>query len=57
MRRAAVEDVIRVLGVSENRACRVLGQPQAVQRHTPTPREDEAPLTVRIVQMAGAYGR
>jgi putative transposase len=45
------------LGVSERRACRVLGQPRAVQRYTPQVREDEAALTGRIVELAAVYGR
>jgi transposase InsO family protein len=45
------------LDVSERRACRVLGQPRAVQRYTPQVRDDEQPLTGRIVELAGVYGR
>jgi len=43
--------------VSERRACRVLGQARAVQRHTPRVRGDEAPLVGRIVELAAVYGR
>ena len=43
--------------MSERRACRVLGQPRAVQRHTPQVRDDEEPLTGRIVELAAVYGR
>jgi transposase InsO family protein len=49
--------VVRDLGVSERRACRVLGQARAVQRYAPQVRDDEAPLTGRIVELAGTYGR
>jgi transposase InsO family protein len=35
----------------------VLGQARAVQRHTPQVRDDEAPLTGRIVELAAVYGR
>ena len=45
------------LDVSERRACRVLGQARAVQRHTPEVRDDEEPLTGRIVELAAVYGR
>ena len=45
------------LGISERRACRVLGQTRATQRYAPLPRSDEAPLTARIVELAGTYGR
>jgi putative transposase len=43
--------------VSERRACRVLGQARAVQRHTPKVRADEEPLTGRLVELAAVYGR
>jgi len=33
------------------------GQARAVQRHTPQVRDDEAPLTGRIVELATVYGR
>ena len=45
------------LGVSERRACKVLGQTRATQRYAPQPRSDEAPLTARIVELASVYGR
>jgi transposase InsO family protein len=45
------------LGVSERRACRVLGQHRATQRHQKVPRPDEAPLTAAIVELATRYGR
>lgn len=43
--------------MSERRACRVLGQARAVQRHTPKVREDEAPLTARMIELSCVYGR
>lgn len=43
--------------MSERRACRVLGQPRAVQRHTPRVRDDEDRLTGRIIELAAVYGR
>jgi putative transposase len=43
--------------VSQRRACLVLGQARAVQRHTPQVREDEEPLTGRIIELAAVYGR
>ena len=49
--------VVQDLGVSERRACKVLGQTRATQRYAPQPRSDEAPLTARIVELAGRYGR
>lgn len=53
----AVEHVQQELGVSERRACRVLGQARAVQRHTPQVRDDEDRLTGRIIEVAAVYGR
>lgn len=49
--------MVRDLKVSERRACRVLGQGRATQRYAPLPRDDEEPLTARIVELAGTYGR
>ena len=43
--------------MSERRTCRVLGQARAVQRYTPQVRDDEGPLTGRIVELAAVYGR
>ena len=52
-----MEHVYRVLGVSERRACRVLGQPRSTQRHRVAVCEGEARLVARIVELAKAYGR
>jgi putative transposase len=52
--------VVRVcegLGVSERRACRVLGQARSTQRQEPVLREDENPLSRAIVRLARQYGR
>ncbi len=43
--------------VSERRACRVLRQPRATQRYLPSVRDDEGPLTGRIIELAALYGR
>ena len=45
------------LGVSERRACRTIGQPRSTQRKPHRVRDDEAPLTAAIIQLASAYGR
>ena len=45
------------LGISERRACRTVGQPRATQRKPHRVRDDEAPLTASIIQLASAYGR
>lgn len=52
-----MEHVRWTLGVTERRACRVLGQARSTQRHEPKEREDEARLTRRIVELASEYGR
>lgn len=45
------------LGVSERRACRVLGQHRTTQRHVPHGREDEARLVADMIELARQYGR
>lgn len=45
------------LHVSERRACLVLGQSRMTQRYLPLVRDDEEPLTRRIMELACIYGR
>ena len=45
------------LGVSERRACRVLGQHRTTQRHVPRGREDEERLVEDMIELARQYGR
>lgn len=45
------------LGVSERRACRVLGQARSTQRHHPNIAYDEEALTQAIVRLAEQFGR
>ena len=45
------------LDISERRACRAIGQPRSTQRKPHRMRDDEAPLTTAIIQLASAYGR
>ncbi len=49
--------VRETLGVSERRACRVLGQGRSTQRHVAKVPDDEAALTEAIIDLAGQYGR
>ena len=49
--------VREVLGVSERRACRVVGQVRSTQRYRPTTAEDEDGLTRAVVMLASEYGR
>ncbi len=45
------------LGVSERRACQVLGQPRSTQRYRVRLANDEAIVTAAIVALARQYGR
>ena len=45
------------MGVSERRACKVLGQPRSTQRYEPVPAAYEEELTAAIVELASQYGR
>jgi len=49
--------VQQVLGVSERRACRTLGQHRSTQRKVPCGRSDEEHLTEDIIELARQYGR
>lgn len=46
-----------VLGVSEHRASRTLGQPRSTQRKVRVVRAGEAVLIDAVVSLAGEYGR
>jgi putative transposase len=52
-----VKNVCQKLAVSERRACQVLGQTRATQRHNPSPPSDEKELTDDILNLATKYGR
>ena len=56
-RRTCVEHVARRLGVSERRACAVLGQHRSTQRKAPRTPDDEARFTADIIELARRYGR
>jgi putative transposase len=56
-RRQAVAGARTKYGLSERRACRLLGQPRGTQRYVPVPRADEDALTRAIVELAAEYGR
>ena len=56
-RRQAVEQVQTVMDVSEQRVCRVLGQPRSTQRYQKRVADDEEILTTRMVALASEYGR
>jgi putative transposase len=52
-----VERVRALLGVSERRACSVLGQGRSTQRYVRLVPDDEDALTAAIVALASAFGR
>jgi len=56
-RRLAIDHVQEALGISQRRACRVVGQHRSTQRKLPTPPADEKPLTSAIIRLAQQYGR
>ncbi|MBS7668142.1 IS3 family transposase [Croceicoccus gelatinilyticus] len=56
-RRLAIDHVQEVIGVSQRRACRVVGQHRSPQRKPAKPRADEKPLTAAIINLAEQYGR
>jgi transposase InsO family protein len=43
--------------ISQRRACKLLRQPRATQRYLPIERDDEKPLTQRIIELASMFGR
>ena len=45
------------LGVSERRACRVLGQHRSTQRKVPKGRQNEERLVADMIELARQYGR
>ena len=56
-RRQVAHHVRARLGVSERRACRVLGHARSTHRHRPVVPDDEPRLVARILELATAYGR
>ena len=56
-RRQAVKQVQQVLGVSERRACRVIGQPWGTQRYEKCQDDDDEQLRERIAYLASRFGR
>ncbi|MEJ2372125.1 MAG: IS3 family transposase [Gemmatimonadales bacterium] len=56
-RRRCIELVRGKLGVSERRACRVLGQHRSTQRHVARGRADEDRLVADMIELVRQYGR
>ena len=55
--RAAVEQAMEELNISERRACRVIGQPRATQRYPKKMNEEEDYLREQIVALVSKFGR
>ena len=56
-RRQAVRSLRDTFGVSERRACRVLGQPRSTQRQQPRTKEDEERLVRRMLELVRLHPR
>ncbi len=52
-----VDQVCQALGVSQRRACSVIGQPRSTQRRVPKIPDHEEQLTAAIIDLARQYGR
>lgn len=50
-------NAIEYYGVSERRACRILGQCRATQRYSPRQEEDEERLRNDVIRLSSKYGR
>jgi putative transposase len=56
-RRQAVRQLRDTFGVSERRACRVLGQPRSTQRQKPKSNEEEGRLVARVLELVRRHPR
>jgi putative transposase len=56
-RRQAVRHLRDTFGVSERRACRVLGQPRSTQRQKPKTKEGEGRLVARMLELVRQHPR
>jgi putative transposase len=56
-RRQAVRRLQETFGVSQRRACRVLGQPRSTQRQGPKAKEEEERLVRRILELVRQHPR
>ena len=52
-----MDRAVEKLGVSQRRACRILGQYRSTQWRKPKKRDDEDALTSAIIELAVRYGR
>jgi putative transposase len=56
-RRQAVRQLQETFGVSQRRACRVLGQPRSTQRQTPKTSQEEERLVQRMLELVRQHPR
>jgi putative transposase len=56
-RRQAVRHLQETFGVSQRRACRVLGQPRSTQMRQPKPNEEETRLLARMLELVRLHPR
>ena len=56
-RRVVVEQVVTTYGLSQRRACRIIGQSRSSQRYNCTRLPDEDEIVCEIVHLARDYGR
>jgi putative transposase len=56
-RRQVARHLQETFGVSQRRACRVLGQPRSTQRQTPKTKEEEGRLVTRMLELVRRYPR
>jgi putative transposase len=48
---------MRVLRVSERRACKIIGQIRSTQRYEKLSNQEQAKLESRVIELATEYGR
>lgn len=56
-RRQATRQLQETFGVSQRRACRVLGQPRSTQRQVPQAKEEEGRLLARMLELVKRHPR
>jgi putative transposase len=56
-RRQVVRQIQETFGVSQRRACRVLGQPRSTQRQTPKTSQEEGRLVQRMLELVRQHPR
>jgi putative transposase len=56
-RKATVEKVVEVYGLSQRRACRALSVCRSSVKYKPIKRADEDEITAKVIELASNYGR